>query len=350
MMQPVKSGKGRVTIRDVAREAGVSITTVSHALNGYGDVNETTRAKVLDAAKRLDYVPNENGRALGGRAKKSVAFMLAGGIDQRDPGGMTFGLMSGIYKAASEKNYDFEFVAASYKEQLTETFRQLCRRKNITGVVVFGLAMDMPYYQQISQSEIPCVLVDVNLEGENIRTVSVDNVRAAYDAVTHMLECGYSQIAMLSGKKSAQVSLRREEGYRQALKEHGISPIEEWIEHCGFNDNTAAQKAFELRQRYTEIDGFFCASDSMAIAALEGLSRLGVRVPCDVGIVGFDDYPLSKYAYGGITTVGQLPYEMGVTCGQKTIDMIEGREVSSWIEVEYTLYKRASTRKFDHFI
>lgn len=335
----------RTTIRDVAQEAGVSLTTVSHALNGYKDVSEKTRQKVMEVARRLDYMPDEAGRSLRGIQKKTIALLLAGELPEEDPSGMMYGLTSGIYKIAQKMEYEFTILTMPTNKQIKISFGQICKKKKLTGIIVDGLAMDMPYYEQIKNSEIPCVLVDVALESDHVCEVSVDNEKASFEEVEHLIENGCRNIAMLSGKKTAQVSERRECGYRRALEKYGLHIREEWIEDCLFDQKTAVQKSIELKKSYPEIDAFFCVNDGVAIGAIEGMGQLGVRVPDDVAIAGFDDYTVSQYIHGGITSIKQYPYKMGVACANTVISMIEGNRVPDWIPMEYKLMKRASTKK-----
>ena len=321
----------RTTIRDVAQEAGVSLTTVSHALNGYKDVSEKTRQKVMEVARRLDYMPDEAGRSLRGIQKKTIALLLAGELPEEDPSGMMFGLTSGIYKIAQKMEYEFTILTMPTNKQIKISFGQICKKKKLTGIIV--------------DSEIPCVLVDVALESDHVCEVSVDNEKASFEEVEHLIENGCRNIAMLSGKKTAQVSERRECGYRRALEKHGLHIREEWIEDCLFEQKIAVQKSIELKKSYPEIDAFFCVSDGIAIGAIEGMGQLGVRVPDDVAIAGFDDYTVSQYIHGGITSIKQYPYKMGVACANTVISMIEGNRVPDWIPMEYKLMKRASTKK-----
>ena len=190
----------RTTIRDVAQEAGVSLTTVSHALNGYKDVSEKTRQKVMEVARRLDYIPDEAGRSLRGIQKKTIALLLAGELPEEDPSGIMFGLTSGIYKIAQKMEYEFTILTMPTNKQIKISFGQICKKKKLAGIIVDGLAMDMPYYEQIKNSEIPCVLVDVALENDHVCEVSVDNEKASFEEVEHLIENGCRNIAMLSGK------------------------------------------------------------------------------------------------------------------------------------------------------
>ncbi|MCD7820385.1 MAG: LacI family transcriptional regulator [Lachnospiraceae bacterium] len=333
----------RTTIKDVAKLAGVSLTTVSHALNGYKDVSEQTRQRVLEAAKQLDYAPDENARALGGRPSQTIALMLAGGLNNTDESGMIFGLISGIYSVAQTTQYDFMILTASREMQSEQSFVRQCRQKMVDGIIVFGLAVDMLYYEQIKECGIPCILVDVDLPGDTNRMVSVDNERAAYEEVSHMFDQGYRNIAVLNGRPEAQVCSRRLMGYQRALAERGLPVRPEWNVYTEYDEGKTANAVRDLTARYPEIDAFFCASDAVAIAATSAVAEMGLRVPEDIGMAGFDDFPVSKYFHGGITTVTQIPYEMGRTCADTLIALIEGRDVPRWIEVDYILQKRHST-------
>lgn len=333
----------RTTIRDVAKAANVSTTTVSHALNGHGDVNENTRSRIVEIAEKLNYIPNENSRALKGKNKKTIAFMIAGKLPANDLSGITFGLMSGIYSVTEERGCEFEILTAPVSDQMALSFNRLCLKKNVSGVAVYGLATDMPYFSEIPQSEIPCILVDVELAGKNIREVSIDNERASFEMVEHLIEQGCRNIAMISGRDVAQVSKLREAGYRAALKKHGITIREEWIVPCDFDYKISTDVSIELKRDYPEIDAFFCASDNMAIGAFEGMEKLGISVPGDVAVAGFDDYPITRYVGRGITSVKQYPYEMGVACADAIFDLLDGKEVNEWIEAKYLIQKRNST-------
>ena len=135
----------RTTIRDVAQEAGVSLTTVSHALNGYKDVSEKTRQKVMEVARRLDYMPDEAGRSLRGIQKKTIALLLAGELPEEDPSGMMYGLTSGIYKIAQKMEYEFTILTMPTNKQIKISFGQICKKKKLTGIIVDGLAIRQPH-------------------------------------------------------------------------------------------------------------------------------------------------------------------------------------------------------------
>lgn len=334
--------KTGVTIKDIAKEAGVSVATVSHALNGYPDISEKTKQKILDVAKTLAYVPSKSGRALRG-ISNTIAFMLAGDMPKIDRNGFTFGIMSGIYTITQETGYEFEILTAPVKTQEKIPLRQLCHSKNLAGLVVYGLATDMPYFTEVVGIDIPCILVDVKVEGKNTREISIDHIKASFEEVEYLIHKGFKNIAMLSGEKVAQISRWRELGYIEALQKYNRDIAMNYIVNCSFERSVAKEKAMELKKRYPEIDAFFCASDSIAIGVADGMKALGLEIPQDIAIAGFDDYPIAEHIYGGITTTRQYPYETGVECAKALVKILVGEKVPKHIPMKYKLIERAST-------
>jgi len=337
--------KKPTTIKDVAREAGVSVTTVSHALNGFSDVNENTRQRIIEIADRMEYVPNANGRALAGKHVKTLALMISGDLLPNDDSGITYGLISGIYNVALREGYEFEILAASDESQRKEPFMRHCRRKDVSGVVIMGLSTTAPYYEQISESQIPCVLLDADVKGKYVRKMAVNNEKAAFEATNHLLDEGYKNIAMINGNRRMTVSQERCDGYRRALGERGIPIDEKHIIYCDFIEVMAKERIGKFMEENPDVDAFFCASDSMAKGAIEGLLEKGYRVPEDIGIIGFDDSVDSKYVHGGISTIAQYPFEMGIKSAEAIVDMLNGKGVPEWIELNYQLIERKTSNK-----
>lgn len=337
--EKVKTG---VTIKDIAKAAGVSVATVSHALNGYDDISEKTKQKILDISKKMAYVPSKSGRALRG-ISNTIAFMLAGNMPKVDRNGFTFGIMSGIYTITQETGYEFEILTAPVKTQEKIPLVQLCHSKHLAGLVIYGLATDMPYFSEVADIDIPCILVDVKVEGKYTREISIDHIQASFEEVEYLIKKGFKNIAMLSGEEVAQISKWRESGYMQALQKYHLDIPEGYIANCSFERTLAKEKAIEMKKNHPDIDAFFCASDSIAIGAVDGMKVLGLTIPQDIAIAGFDDYPIAEHIHGGITTTRQYPYETGVECAKALVKVLAGAEVPMHIPMSYKLIERAST-------
>lgn len=331
----------KASIRDVAKEAGVSITTVSRALNGYDDVSTSTKEKIKEVVERLNYAPNANARSLGGKTTKVLA-LLVSDLLQREESGFVYGMISGLYHVTTENDYEFILLTTNGAKQRKMNYLQLCRLKGIEGVMISGIKMDDPYYSELSKSEIPCVVVDADLEGKNIVSLSIDNAKASYEAVKYLIDNGHRKIAMLNGSKLAVVSKERLTGYEKALLENKIEIDERYIDYCDFDEKIAYNKTLEFLDKYPEITAFFCASDVMAIGVVNAVQSLGKQVPEDISVIGFDDIPAAKYVNGGLTTICQEPFVMGEKGGEALISMIEEDKLNSHIDIPYTLIQRNS--------
>ena len=333
----------KATIKDVAREAGVSITTVSHALNNFSDVSEQTRSRILEVAKRLNYTPNPAGRSLGGISKNILSLILVGTILPKDNSSFVYAFMSGINHIACKTDYDFLLMTASNEKQERITFDQLCKAKEISGAIVFGMSTTSIYWNQVAESHVPCCCLDTYLQNSGSSTVTIDNVAASREITEHLISQGYRNIGAVCGYDNAEVSLGRFEGYKQALQNAGMDLCEDYVVRGNFSAEDTFTVVSELLDKHPEIDGLVCSSDDMAYGAYQAALKLGKKVPDDIGITGFDGSLVAEFYRGGITTIVQHPYEMGMKAAEIVIDMINGKEVPKLTCMSYELTKRLST-------
>ncbi len=337
----------RTSIKDVAAKAQVSITTVSRALNGYSDVSEATREKILKIAEELNYAPDVNARALGGMSEPTIGLIVSD-LQYSDYSNMASGVISGVYHACVENNCEFILLATDVVQQEKHNFLQLCRKKNVDGIVAMGLRTDDVYYKEVLKGDIPCALIDINKIGKNLCNISVNNIKASRDAVQYLLELGHENIGMINGEKVADVSKERYSGYATALLDAGKLLNPAYVVHSDFKEERAHEDVKKLLTDNPELTAIFCASDMMAIGAIQGIEELGLKVPEDISVVGFDDIPVARYVGGGITTVKQNPYVMGKLAGTAAYQMFMKEKVPFNIYAPYEFVVRktaASPRK-----
>lgn len=335
----------RAGIRDVAREAGVSITTVSKALNGYSDVKPETKKKIQKIASRLNYMPDANARSLGGKPKLNLAFLVSG-LVKKDESGFVFGMISGMYQASLDHHFDFIILTTNAAKQSELSYIQLCRQKNIDGVLVSGLNTNEPYYRELMNSEIPCVVMEGEYKSKNVCGISIDNAKAAYDVTHYLIGLGHKKIALMNGKETATVSQRRLRGYLQAMEEAGLEKDSAWVENGEFEEEEAYRATFRLLDNCPGVSAIFCSSDLMAIGVIKALNEQGLSVPEDVSVVGFDDIPAARYINGGLTTVAQDPYAFGRAGGEILYHMINDKKEYSHIYMDYEFIKRATVKEY----
>lgn len=332
----------KISIKDVAKEAGVSITTVSRALNGYSDVSESTRKRVQEVVEQLDYAPDLNARSLGGKADVTIA-LLTSELTPTNESGFVYGLITGLFQQCSDLGCEFLLLATNKAKQEKLSFRQLCKKKNLNGVVVTGLKVDDPYYHEILASEIPCAIIDMQVSGKKKCNVTVDNIEASKEAVNYLIHLGHTHIGMINGGKMADVSGQRYSGYVAALMEAKIPLMLDYTIYCDFLENVSYDKTKALLEKYTEITALFCASDVMAIGAIRAIIDMGRRVPEDISVIGFDDIHIAKYLYHGITTIRQSPAQMGIEGGKAVYQMMQGELISDKVILPHELVVRGTT-------
>ena len=337
-----KTNSGKVSIRDVAREVGVSITTVSRALNGYSDVSEKTKKKILEAVQRMDYAPDANARSMGGKPEPTIA-LLTSELKEQDENGFVYGMINGLFQQCSAFGCEFMLLVTNVVKQEKLSFLQLCKKKNLSGVVVTGLRTGDPYYKEVMNSDIPCALIDIKASGKYKCNITIDNVSASQKAVEYLIGLGHKKIGMINGQKIAEVSGERYSGYVSALLNAKIPLHLDYMRYGDFVEDTAFAQTKTLLEQHPEITALFCASDVMAIGAIRALEEMGLRVPEDVSVLGFDDIPIAKYVYKGITTVRQFPIAMGRAGGEAVCRMLNGEPVESELQLPYELVVRGTT-------
>jgi LacI family transcriptional regulator len=333
------------TIKDIAKAAGVSITTVSRALNGYPDVSEKTRQKIIDIAKQLNYSPNTLARGLVMNKSKTIGLLVSGLTRESTKDNFTFEVLAGVNQYVSEVDYDMVLFSTTSTKQREKTYTQLCRERRVDGAILQGIRSDDPYLQEVVESDIPCVLIDIPIESETVGYVTTDNVLGAKKAVQHLVSLGHERIAMINGYRYAFVSEQRLKGFKEALLEAGLSIREEWIVDGAFREDIAEREALRLLTVYPDITAFFCASDLMALGVMKAIKQLGKRIPDDVAVIGYDDIILASYATPSLSTIAQNKFAMGYEAAKLLIHMLEGKATSHVKILETELKIRESTVK-----
>lgn len=334
----------RVTIRDVAKAAGVSITTVSKALNNYPDVNEKTKRRIQELVQKMDYVPDAAGRSMGGISEPVVG-VLINDLRPRDPSGAVYGILSGVCRACREDGVEFLLLTTDPDAQRQTPLKRLCLRKQLSGLVCSGFRLTDPYIEQINGIDIPCACIDIVTGNPRVMEVSVDNVRAADEAVSLLINSGRRQIAIVHGAENADVSNRRIRGYCAAMERSGLPVLPARMINGEFEETVARSRALRLLEADREIDAFFCASDQMALGVCQAIEERGLSIGRDIAVVGFDDIPTAQYLYGGLTTIRQDFFAMGHAAGYLVCGKVLGlARPAPAEELLYELVVRASAQ------
>jgi len=331
--------KRAATIQDVASRAGVSITTVSRVLNDTGyPMRPETKRRVLEAIEALDFRPNPLARGLLGKATRTIGLIIP---DISNP---YYPLLSrGVEDTASEHGYTVIFCNTDRKLAKLRNYLEVLREKQADGIIFAGGGMDAEG-DPLPLQEIESPVVLVGRHRLPFPSVQVDNIGAAHTATTHLIELGHRRIAFVGGPNALSSARDRLKGYRRAMEQAGIRPDESLIREGDFGSESGYRAALSLIQEGSpRPTALFAANDQMALGAMAAAFDLGVRVPDELALVGFDDTPAGRYVRPSLTTVSLPTYEMGATAAQLLLKMLAGETITGAIGLPAHLVVRQSS-------
>ena len=309
-----------VTIKDVAREASVSVATVSRALNGHENVAEGVRKHVTEIANRLRYQPHAAARSLSSRRTQTIGVVLP------DLYGEFFSeLIRGIDAVARARRQ--HLLVSSYHghpEEQGEALRAM--RGRVDGLLVLSPYADRPgFLTDNLPTALPAVLINTHLPDATYPVLSVDNFGGASAMVEHLAEAGHKRIAFICGPEDNFDASERLRGYRTALAQHlpDAQPIElpgDFDESSGYE---AGKRILASKQRP---DAVFAANDMMALGCLYAFNEAGIKVPSDIALAGFDDIPLARFVHPTLTTMRVSIAELGGLALTRLLQSIESEE------------------------
>ena len=277
-----------VTIKDVARQANVSVATVSRVFSGANVVREETSKRIRDVAARLRYAPHSGARSLITSKTHTLGVLLP------DLYGEFFSeVIRGIDLAARQSGYHI-LVSRSYegRSEIEEAMRAM--RGRVDGVLLMSPDVDADSLRNVP-SNVPVVLLCSATRGSKTDSVTIQNYRGARQMVSHLISLGHRRIAIIKGAPGNYDAAERLRGYRSALRDAGINPVRALERNGDFTEAGGYAATRELLAMNPRPTAIFAANDSMAIGALSALRESGVRVPEEMAVAGFDDIPLARY-------------------------------------------------------
>ena len=330
-----------VTIKDVAREARVSVATVSRALNGHENVAEAVRQQVLATADRLRYQPHAAARSLSSRRTQTVGVVLP------DLYGEFFSeLIRGIDQVARARRQ--HLLVSSYHghpEEQGEALRAM--RGRVDGLLVLSPYTGRPgFLVDNLPSSLPAVLINTRLEDSPYPVLSIDNYGAAMTMMRHLSEAGHAHIAFITGPEDNFDAHERLRGYRDALAQRAPAAVPQ--EYAGdFSEASGYEAGKRILQQAQRPQAVFAANDMMALGCLYAFNEAGVRVPDDIALAGFDDIPLARFVHPTLTTMRVSIAELGGQAMSRLLDAIEsdGQRVAPSSMLVPELIVRASSMR-----
>ncbi len=310
------------TIRDIAKLAGVSITTVSKVINDYPDIGEKTRQKVLKIMEQENYHPNAIARSLSTNRSYSIGvfinYNLSRGLHHLFFHEILFGLETNL----GPLGYDFIYFSdLKWKDSCDYVAKS--KNRHVDGVVLMGIPLSDDNIDKLLKSSIPAVFLDVDIVGKNATYITFDNIGGAIKAVNYLYELGHREIGVITGLKFTKPAQDRLLGFQQAMNELDLIYRTDYIMNTSFSEeggHKAMEDILKMKKRPT---GIFCHSDSIAIGAMRAVQEAGYRVPDDFSIIGFDDLQICTYINPKLTTVRQDAFLMGQKAAETLTSMMK---------------------------
>lgn len=328
------------TIRQVADQARVSVATVSRVINKTGFVSLDLQERVEDAMRSLNYHPSALARSLRRQETRTVGVLVP---QLNHPFFST--LVYAIEKTLFEADYR-AFMCSAEESQCKEyAYIDMLLRQRVDGVILVPTGQSATNIRRLMRHGIPVIIVDRDVPGFEISRVLCDNERGAYEATQYLLAAGHRHIGIIGGPEYSASMVARVVGARRALAEAGVSAVSEvMVQHTLQQVEMGHSAALQLLGRRPRPTAIFALTDVMAVGTLRAAGELGLRVPDDLSVVGFDDIPLAACSLPGLTTVRQPIYEMGLLAARVLVERLsEPDQPAAHIMLETRLIERAST-------
>ncbi len=309
----------RVTMSDVAREAGVSKMTVSRVVNNKGELSPTTRQHVMEVITRLDYRPSAIARGLATNRTGTLGLVVP---DIANP--FFSEIARGVEDNAYEAGYNV-FLCSTYEDIGRErAVLNSLEEKLVDGLVLCSSRLSQEELATTTEAFPAVVLVNRSADGDDVGVVRVDSEAGGRIATEFLLGAGHRAIGFLHGPATSLGGGLRVDGYHQALEAAGIRPRPEWEQDCPSNVQGGLEAACAFLPAHPELTALICFNDLVAVGVLQACTRLGRRVPEDLAIVGFDDIPIAALVTPPLTTCHSTQFEIGTQAISLLFKCMEG--------------------------
>lgn len=311
--------KHRVTMADVAREAGVSLMTVSRAINDKDGISESTRDRIQAIVERLGYRPSEIARSLVTDRTGTIGLVV---IDNSNP--FFSEVARGVEHEAYAQGYNVFLCNTEEDIEREQAVLRSLEEKRVDGVLLCSPRLDEAPLRSALKRHAAVVMINRRLGDPRFGVIMMDDERGGWIATEHLLNRGHRVIGYLTGPERSYSGQLRARGYRSALAAAGISPCANWERPCLPVVESGREAAYDLLTAQPDMTALFCYNDLSAVGAMQACADLGRRVPDDVAVVGFDDVPLAAWVTPSLTTCHVPMYDLGNQAVRLLLDHIRG--------------------------
>lgn len=319
------SEKKKVTLKDIARELGISISTASRALNGYTKISDETIRLVKEYATKHHYTPNALAVNLRKNRTSNIGIIVPQIVHH-----FFSTVISGAIDTAKKNGFN---ILVSQSDDLLQDEIKACRTMLSSGVdglliSISNETIEGKHIQEFLDERKPVVQFDKVTDLLDTPKVIVDDFDGAYRAVEHLIEQGYRKIAHIGGRPDVNNAINRRKGYEKALQDHRLEVREDWMLSC---QNIIEPEGFDFAKKLMEgsnpPDAFFCITDLVALGAIKYLKSMGLQVPQQIGVMGFSNWQLAENVTPSLSSVDQHGYEIGQKATEKMILLLRNQTI-----------------------
>lgn len=312
-----------VTIKDIAKLANVSHTTVSRALNNSPLINEETKDKIKSIAKQLKYVPNYNAKNLVLHKSNNIGLFFSSIRAGTSPT-FLFEILRGVSSVINQ-NYNLVVTGIDNCNKF-----EFVDNKRFDGIIIMSQSEDdNAFIYHLIDNKIPLVVLDRDMQDERVINILSDDRHGSFKAVEYLIENGHRDIAIIEGKEGFKSSNERRTGFMDALIEYNIQVNKNYIVR-GSYDMESGYKAMEKLLDMAKVPtAVFCSNDDMAVGAIKAANDRSFKVPCDISVIGFDNIGFCEYSVPALTTVKRPMEKISILGAKKLLQLIDGKSFES---------------------
>ncbi|HEY66700.1 MAG TPA: LacI family transcriptional regulator [Thermoflexia bacterium] len=326
-----------ISIKDIAKAAGVSHSTVSRALADSPLVASETKQRIQRIAREMGYTPSAIARGLVTKRTATVGLVVT---TIADP--FIAEVAQGIEETALDNGYNVILCNCSAEPEREVACARALREKRVDAIIVTSSRVGSLYVPLLEELGVPIVLINNQHEGDYVYSVRTDNLTGGRLAGEYLLSLGHRHVAYIAGPPGAHSSKERLEGCRVALREHGLDIPDDWVAPGDGRTGGGQAGVDFLLRRSPQPTAIFCYNDMTAIGALQAIKRAGLRVPDDFSLVGYDDIAFAAFVDPPLTTIAQDKYTLGQRAMDLALELLNGQEEAGDIVLTPYLVERAS--------
>ena len=310
-----------LTLEEIAKQAGVSRSTVSRVVNDHPSVRPEVRERVLGIIEQTGYQPHAAAQSLASRRSNVIGFVIPRTVHTVFTDPYFPRLTQGIAQACNQHDCTLSLFLIDSHDAEEKIMSRITRRGFLDGIIVQSTFEEDTFLKRLQNNQVPYVVIGHPFDSPDASYIDIENMAGAHNAVTHLLHQGRKNIATITGPLNSKAGSNRLDGYKQALSERGVEIDENLIVEGDFTERGGYYAAKRLIKY--KPDAVFIASDVMAMGALKVFQEAGLNVPTDIAIVGFDDLPPARLSSPQLTTIRQPIRRFGLKAVEVLLDIIE---------------------------